>query len=377
MKKILLVANVAKEHVLKFHIPTIKALIENGWQVDVACGGKEDIPYCHKKNELPIDRSPFKTHFVKAIRQLRIIIKNEKYDVVYCHTSVGATVARLAAYSFRRKGTKIVKFAHGTYFYKGAPIYNWLFYPLYKMLSWVTDAIITITQEDYKFSKRHFSHATIYYVPGIGVDPARFVVNNPIQVRIDYRKKLSIPSDAIVLIYTAELIKNKNQQMLMDALKLVLENNPNTYLLLVGPDHTNGEYEKYAKESGLWEHIRFLGWRKDIAELYIVSDICTASSIREGLGLNIIEAITCGLPVIATNNSGHRAIIENDVNGILVTPNDVENFAKKINLLIKEPQIRKKLADNAMQNVEKYYNENVLKQILKILNSQLTDKVSE
>lgn len=371
MKKILLVANVAKEHVVKFHVPTIKTLTEDGWQVDVACGGKEDIPYCHHKYELPIDRSPFRTHFIRAIRQLRSIIGKEKYDVVYCHTSVGATIARIAAASYRRKGMKVVKFAHGTYFYKGAPLYNWFFYPLYKALSWVTDTIITITPEDFEFSKRHYGHAAIHYLPGIGIDPARFRVEEPFRVRTEYRKELSIPDNSSVLIYTAELIKNKNQRLLMDALKLVLATKPDTYLVLVGPDHTNGEYEKYAKDLGIWEHVRFLGWRKDVGELYTMSDICTASSIREGLGLNIIEAITCGLPVIATNNSGHSAIIEDGVNGFLVSNNSADDFAKKIILLIDNPQLRQELVDKAKQNVEQYYNDNILSQLLLILNSQI------
>ena len=106
MKKLLLVANVAKEHVLKFHVPTIKALVEDGWMVDVACGGKEEIPYCRMQYELPIDRSPFKTHFIKAIKQLRHLIEAEKYDIVYCHTEVGGIVARLAASKSRKKAQK-------------------------------------------------------------------------------------------------------------------------------------------------------------------------------------------------------------------------------------------------------------------------------
>ena len=68
--KILLVANVAKEHVLKFHVPTIKKLVEKGWVVDVACGGKEEIPYCHRHIVLPIDRSPFKGNLFNGIKQL-------------------------------------------------------------------------------------------------------------------------------------------------------------------------------------------------------------------------------------------------------------------------------------------------------------------
>lgn len=371
MKKIILVANVAKEHVLKFHVPTIKTLVEDGWQVDVACGGAEEIPYCHRKYVLPIDRSPFKTHFVKAVRQLRSIIEKGKYDIVYCHTSVGGIVGRISAIPVRKLGTRVVKFAHGSYFYKGAPLTNWIYFPIYKTLSWVTDAIITITQEDCSFSKKHFNHASIYYVPGIGIDPTRFKVSNTVQIKNDYRKELSIPSDAIVLIYTAELIANKNQGMLIESLQLVLNKNRNVYLLLVGPDHANGQYEKLAQKLCISNHVRFLGWRKDVAELYFASDICVASSIREGLGLNIIEAMICGLPVIATNNSGHRAVIENEKNGILVQNGNSIQMAYQINRLINSPKTREKLVKNSQIGIEQYYNQNVLKRIKEILQEQL------
>lgn len=80
--KVLLIANVAKGHVLKFHIPTIKMLFDKGWTVDVACAGDETIPYCNKHYVLPCKRSPFNYELFKSIREVKKIIKNENYDIV-------------------------------------------------------------------------------------------------------------------------------------------------------------------------------------------------------------------------------------------------------------------------------------------------------
>lgn len=368
MVKILLVANVSKEHVLKFHVPTIKHLTELGWTVDVACGGKEVVPYCRRQIELPIDRSPFKTLFCKAIKQLKKEIAEEKYDIVYCHTTVGGIVARLAANKFRKQGVRVVKFAHGTYFYEGAPLMNWICYPLYKWMSWMTDELITITKEDFEFSSKHFPHCKVYYVPGIGVDPNRFFITGREEIRLKYRQELNLPSDATVCIYVAELIKNKNQKMLLDALRCLKGKGRNdVYLLLVGPDHTNGEYASYAKKLGISEHVRFLGWRSDIKELYATSDICTASSIREGLGLNIVEAMVCDIPVIATANSGHKAVIENGKNGLLVSIFDSAEMADQINSLSQDVHRRTSLVEESQSDISKYYNDNVLAKLTKIL----------
>ena len=95
--KILLVANVAKEHVLKFHIPTISMLKNYGWQVDVACKMDAPIPCCDHTFNLSVERNPFHFKTVKAIAELRRIIRENGYDIVYCHTVTGSLVARLAA----------------------------------------------------------------------------------------------------------------------------------------------------------------------------------------------------------------------------------------------------------------------------------------
>lgn len=371
MKKVILVANVAKEHVLKFHIPTIKHLVDEGWHVDVACGGDERIPYCHTQFKLPISRSPFKSHFIKAINQLRKIIAKEKYDVVYCHTSIGGLIANIAGQSFRKQGLRIVKFAHGTYFYKGAPWYNFaLYYPLYKYLSHKTDSIITITQEDYEFTKRHFSSSKVYFLNGIGVNTSKYKVTDKESIREQYRSELSIPQDAIVLIYVAELIKNKNQSLLLKVLQRVLASHSNTYLVLAGPDHADGKYQMMAEQLGVSDHVRFLGWRDDIPNLYAASDICTPSSIREGLGLNLIEAMAAGLPIVATGNSGHSDILNRDPECGYLSSFDDKVFAENVIRLIRDVAIRKEMGTKGVEACLKYDNSNVISKITEILASK-------
>lgn len=367
----LLVANVAKEHVNKFHIPTIKMLLGRGWQVDVACRMDEEINACTNNYDLPISRSPFHTKWIKAYKTLRQIIENGEYDIVYCHTSVGATLARLASKKARKGNTKVIKFAHGTYFYKHAPWYNWLYYPLYKYLAKLTDVIITITDEDFQFSKRHFKPAAIYKVNGIGIDLSRFDKEIPPESKVKLRKDLLLPQDATVLIYCAELIKNKNQQLLIKALKKVLESKNDVYLVLVGPDHYNGKYQKMAWDLEVADHVRFLGWRKDIPELYKMADICVASSIREGFGLNIVEAMYCGLPIVASNNSGHNSIIRDGENGFLIELGDHITFSERILQLSYDTDLKKRITDSASQLVQQYGSEEIVKNLYNIFINNL------
>lgn len=371
-KKLLLVANVAKEHVLKFHVPTIKALKEDGWIVDVACSGDDKIPYCNNQYHMSYKRSPFNLDMIKGIKELKKIIDEGQYDIVYCHTPVGGMAARFASISARKNGTKVIYFAHGYHFFKGAPIQNWfIFYPMEKLMSMMTDSIILINNEDYEITKKKFKNCKAYKIDGIGVDISRFKVEDRKRIRKEYRRQMGIPQDAIVLIYLAELITNKNQTFLMDVLKKILDIEKNVYLVLVGFDHSDGEFEKYADKIGVKEHVKFLGWREDVGNLYAMSDICTASSVREGFGLNLVEAMACGIPVIASNNRGHETIIRNGENGLLVNQGDINGFANGINLLIHDNNLRNEFIKVGNEEKLKYSSETAVKNIKFILNENL------
>lgn len=74
------------------------------------------------------------------------------------------------------------------------------------------------------------------------------------------------------------------------------------------------------------------------------SDICVASSIREGFGVNLVEAQYCGLPVVAASNRGHRAIIRDGENGFLVPLNDAEAMAERVEALMDSPELYERMS---------------------------------
>ena len=88
MPKILLVANVAKEHIRKFHIPLIELLKHRGWIVDVACRLDAPVPEADNAYDLPCDRNPFRGGLFKSIDVLREILRKNRYDILLCNTVV-------------------------------------------------------------------------------------------------------------------------------------------------------------------------------------------------------------------------------------------------------------------------------------------------
>lgn len=337
MKKVLFTATV-DSHILQFHIPFLKLFKENGYEVHVATNGNETIPYCDVKHVVSFERSPIKINNLKAIKQLRKIINKEKFDMIHCHTPMGSVVTRIAAKKARKNGTRVIYTAHGFHFYKGAPILNWIvFYPVEKWLAKYTDTLITINKEDYDLAKKKFSKRCkdIEYVPGVGIDENKFDFEMTEEEKQKLRESLGIKNDDFVMIYPARLDKNKNQGLLIDAVKKLSREFPNIQLLLPGNDELNGYYQNMAKERDVESKIHFLGYRKDIQRLIKISNLAVSSSLREGLPVNIMEAMCAGLPIVATDCRGNRDFIKNNINGYVVNANRKDEmvfYIKKIYL---------------------------------------------
>jgi glycosyltransferase EpsD len=104
--------------------------------------------------------------------------------------------------------------------------------------------------------------------------------------------------------------------------------------------------------------VEFLGYRNDIVNLLPMCDVAVASSLREGLPVNIMEAMACGLPVVATENRGHNELIVNQYNGWTVSPENINDMANKIILLANEQHLITTLGDNGRDRIEKTYSVN-------------------
>ena len=148
MKKVLFVAN-SDRHIKLCHLPYMKMFQDNGYQVHVATNSLEEIPYCDKKIDLKLRRNPYSLFNFVALRNVRELVKNEKYDLISCHTPVGGFLGRCSVVGRRRKiDTRVFYMAHGFHFFKKSGTISWmLYYPLEKFLSRFSDAVITMNEE--------------------------------------------------------------------------------------------------------------------------------------------------------------------------------------------------------------------------------------
>ena len=364
MKKVLFVATITK-HINTFHIPYLKWFKEQGYEVHVASNGDSEIEYCDKHYNLPFDRFPLKKNNMYAYKELKKIIDENSYEIIHCHTPVGGVVTRLAARKARKKGTKVIYTAHGFHFYKGAPLANWIiYYPIEKICARWTDCLITITYEDYEFAKKKLKAKNIEHIHGIGMNADRFQKELSFDEKIKKRKALGISQDDIVFSYVAELNKNKNQILLIDVINDLKKEIPNIKLLLVGEGEYFDKYQELLIQKKVDNNINLLGKRKDINEILSITDIYLASSYREGLPVNVMEAMYKGLPVVATDNRGHRELIKNEVNGYIFK--NKEDLIQKIKYMLNNNWLFEQLGKDSKEKVYIYTLSNVISEMERI-----------
>ncbi|RWS41905.1 glycosyltransferase family 1 protein [Bacillus mycoides] len=362
-KKVLFCATV-DYHFKAFHLPYLKWFADQGWEVHVAANGNIHLPYVTQKYNIPIQRSPLSIQNLHAYKKLKSIIHQNKYKIIHCHTPMGGVIARLAARKARREGTKVIYTAHGFHFCKGSPFINWLlYYPIERSLATTTDCLITINQEDYNLAVKHrFQAKDIKLVHGVGVDIERFT---PVTETEKQELKLQFgynPQD-FVMFYAAEFNKNKNQSFLIRVLAQLKNEIPHAKLLLAGEGPLKEECKKIATQLGVSNMVHFLGYRNDIASLLQMCDLAVASSYREGLPVNIMEAMACGLPVVATDNRGHRELIINNKNGWIVDRDDINAMADRIKGISINPKVLDQMGEYGCTIIKNQYSVNeVLKE---------------
>ena len=345
----------------------IKKLLDEGHVVDIATNeDNAQVPEYYRQwnckiHQVSFSRTPISKGNLAAFNQLKNVVKKGNYDIVHCHTPNASVITRLVCQKYRKKSRlKVFYTAHGFHFYKGAPKLNWMvFYPIEKFCSYFTDKLITINQEDYGLAKRKFKAREIHYVPGVGINLSRF--ENVEVDRNEKRREIGVPEDAILLLSVGELNENKNHQVVIRALAKLKD--LNIHYAIAGIGAKRDYLLDLAKQLGVSDRVHLLGFRRDVPELNYASDIFCFPSLREGLGMAAIEAMTCGLPIVTSNVHGINDYSQNGVTGFKCSPLDSDGFEKAIGKLYEDVALRISMGQENKKRTVKYSVANIIKKM--------------
>lgn len=374
-----MVASVASM-IQQFNINNIHMLKQLGYEVDVAAnfelGNTCDAEQIQKLKE-ELERQQVAWHQIdfarnvfqvgknkKAYRQLMILLRENQYLFLHCHSPIGGVLGRIAGHKYK---TPVVYTAHGFHFFKSAPVRNWLlFYPVEWLLGWWTDTLITINEEDYERGKRHIHAKHVEYVPGIGIDLKRFCQigseTAKQELRNERRKDCGVGNEQVMLLSVGELSSRKNHMVVLEAIAgLNANERENLCLFICGQGPLQNELEQYIVRNNLEKQVKLMGFCADVAKLYQIADIFVFPSLQEGLPVALMEAMATELPCIASRIRGNIDLLVDGKGGYLVNPLAVEEYRSAIEKMVQmkrcEPESLKRMGQMNLWKIQGFSHE--------------------
>lgn len=184
-----------------------------------------------------------------------------------------------------------------------------------------------------------------------GVDADRFRPDQ--SVREKKRRELKINRDGVVVLYVGRFEVVKGLKYLVEAAKHLVKEYPHLSFLFVGEGTLR---EKYENTMNISENLIFLGFRPDVAELMNVADVFVLPSLSEGCSAAILEASSCGLPVVASSVGGNCETVVDGVTGICVNPRKADELRKAIEQLVNDRRVAEEMGRNGRARVQQVFD---------------------
>lgn len=344
-----------------------KGLVKKGFKVTVLCSTKlgkdktetiDGINVIRQKPDFIVSNTPVKFNLYFTVSKL---LREEKFDLVNSHTPV-PYYADMACYAAKRANVRFILTYHNDNTHPNflvnalCNIYN---YTLNKLtLKWSTK-IITPSPYCFHESKFLLAHKDkLSWIPP-GVNMKKFYPGKSYLVHTRY----NIPKKAKIVMFVGQMgkfHKHKGVDILIKAFKSVSEKIPSAYLVLVGKGDMVEEYKKISKELGIADKVIFTGFVSDeeLPEYYRSADVValTPTTVQEGFGMTLIEAMACGKPVIGTRIGGIKYIINEGENGFLVDVGDVISLGNLMIKLLSDKNLFKIMRKNRTKTAEEKFS---------------------
>ena len=314
-KKILYCASTVS-HIKNFHLPYLKAFHEKGYEVWAAANEQKMIPYADHVVKLPFCKKITSIQNIRAVYMAHKLIREEKFDIVSTHTMLASAVIRAAILPLRHR-PKVFCTVHGYLFNENDGLKKWKYLLPEKICARITDVLMVMNHDDFAIAEKHkLYHGKLHYINGMGIDLTKFP---PItgKERATARTVYDLMETDIAYVYAAEFSKRKNQSFLIRAFAESCKNNSHLKLFLAGEGALLNNCKDLTRRLGISDQVFFPGYINNIRDLYAACDVCVSTSLCEGLPFNILEAMACGLPVIASNIKGHRELVADKKNSLL------------------------------------------------------------
>lgn len=199
--------------------------------------------------------------------------------------------------------------------------------------------------------REHYARTDVRVVPN-GVDVSTFAPAPRLQRRAAARAAINLTASEIAVLLIGNDWKKKGLTTLLEALALCRD--LPLRLLIVGND-ARGPFEQTVRKKNLADEVLFLNPSPDVMQFYAAADIYAGPSLEDAYALPIIEAMACGLPVIASSRAGASEIITDAEDGLILRdPQDANELATDLRRLASDARLREELGKRATETAQQY-----------------------
>jgi glycosyltransferase involved in cell wall biosynthesis len=298
-------------------------------------------------------------------RSLRRLLTERHFDVLHAHLPYTAALGRLVALTLPRRRRPVLVYTEHSLWNKAAIVTK----ALNRATVEIDQALIVVSvaaRNALPPALRSRARVVVH-----GVDRARFssLLEQRSALRAELREELGMADDELIALTVANMRSEKGYDVLLEAARLVVAAGAPVRFVSVGRGPLESELAAAAAAAGLAGHVRFLGTRTDTARLMAGADLFVLPSHQEGLPVALMEAMSTGLPVVATVVGGVPDVVTDDVEGVLVPAGRADLLAEAVIRVAKDPALRSRLAEaslarsalfdvrDAAQSIESVYTE--------------------
>lgn len=304
-----------------------------------------------------------------AILEIFIFLKKNRFEIIHLNSSKAGVIGSVTGWIynlFRKNKIKILYTAHGWVYSEPLSFCKrYLYLWTERIACLLRDATIVLSEKEKSVGLKYktVKEKTVTIIPN-GID-----LNKIYFLDREQAKRALFPKRAdqdIIIGTIANLYKTKGLDILIHGFKNIYEQNNNCRLIIIGEGPERQVLEKIIVKENLQEAVILTGRKENAAQYLKAFDIFVLPSIKEGFPYALLEAMTAGLPIIATQVGAIPEIIKNGSNGILVETGQEKGLAGAIQRLLNYQELRNTIGQTALQDIANYSLQKMIKETKEI-----------
>jgi glycosyltransferase involved in cell wall biosynthesis len=355
-----------KEH----YITLLKGMLLAGHQVTALCDFSEEIMAELDRSGAQVIRFRFPGSISPlidacSIAKLYFIIRKTKPDIIHCHGFKAGLIGRLPGWA---AGIRLVYTIHNFVLYGRGKGSSCLIRSFEKWFCKKTDAVICVSQalRDSMADAMGLSPEKLHVV--YNSRPAWKASGDRERIRNQY----GIGADTVLIGTAARLIPSKGIHLLLEAAAEILRKRPDAFFMIAGSGPEEGKLKHDAEKLAIADRVIFAGHVNNMGDYYAAFDVFVLPTLTEGLGITVLEAMSFGLPVVASAVGGIPELISHGKNGLLIKPGKVQDIIDALLFCLGNRQVAREYGNRAKDDVRTgFTSEEMTAQTLAIFQSIL------